>query len=353
MAFDYAAKIAALLANAEDESLSDEARASYRAKAESLMQQYRIAEEDLIATDQFAAVPVKDRIVIMEANAFGNPMAAFYRQLFSRIVRHAGIRAVFKTRENRDAIDAVVIGYEGDLAYAKMIWTAARLAFLTRIDARVDRSISDQLNCYYMRGSGMARKDIATALWGSGPKDGAAHGKVQKLYVAECAARGETPAVSGRGIQVDLFRQSYAEAFVNALGWRLSESKDAAGATGGLVLHGRKERVDEAFYKEFPHHRPATAEESRKAAEAAEASWRRILDECKNCRPEAAYLCKRHRPSEATMEDQRRWDRRANSAEARAGQRAGMAAAESVNLQRGDFTRKQETDAANRSAIQG
>jgi hypothetical protein len=355
MAFDYAAKIAALIAHAEDEANSPEARATYRAKAESMMRDYRIAEEDLIATDQFAAVPVLDKVIVMESNAYDNPLRDEYWSLFSRIARHAGIRLQGRYTGwsgDNSQLAATVVGYEGDIAYAKFIWTAARLVFLTRIDASVNRSLSDQQNCYYMRNSGLTRKEIATALWRSSATDGAAHGKVQKLYFAECAARGETPRVSGRGIQVDIYRKAYARAFVNEFGWRLNEAKDAAGTSGGgLVLHGRAERVDEAFYKEFPNMRPSSKEENEEA-------MRRMDEEeanCPDCKKTTSKSgkCKRHRPTEISEAERRRYARMTRSPEARAGSANGTEAARAVNLARG-FERTAATDApASRDAIGG
>lgn len=366
MAFDYAAKIAALIANAENEGLPPEARASYRAKAEQLMDQYRIDEEDAIARDETSAVPVMDIIIILESRAYINVLKEYYRSLFSGIAEHCGVRVAFEetygsweNRHDDSQMTARVVGYEGDIAYARFLYTAAHLAFLTRIDARVDRSLSDQLNCYYLRGSGMTRKEIAKVLWDAGPKDGQAHGKVQKLYVAECVARGETPKVSGRGIQVGIFREAYARSFVGEFNWQLTKASDAAGVKGGgLELHGRKQRVDEAFYAEFPDHRPMTPEESAERARKQREAWKRAIADCDSCQAgirrtkDAEYRCRYHRPTQWTASDQRRWERRTQGAEAQAGNRAGEAAARSVDIQRG-FNRQEAAPAANRSAIEG
>lgn len=359
MSFDYAAKIAALIAHAEDEALPEAARASYRAKAEKLMNQYRIAEEDLIATDQFAAVPVKDVITVMETGAYDNPLRNEYWRLFSLIADHAGVRVAgnyvyrdYASGDYETKLEAAMVGYEGDIAYAKFIWTAARLVFLTRIDARRNPDLSDQENAYYMRNSGMPRNLIAQALWGSAMTDGTAHGRVQKFYLAECAKRQETPRVSGRGIQVDVYRAAYARSFVNQFKWRLREASDAAGTTGGgLVLHGRKERVDEAFYREYPKHRPMSPEEAaRQDAQRAEEEAN-----CPDCAKTKSKTgkCGRHRPTQVRQSDLARWDRMNHSPEARAGSLAGHHAAAAVNLQRG-FDRKEAAAApTERGAIAG
>lgn len=341
MARDYAKLIGHLLANAEDEAQSAEARAAYRAKAEDLMREYRVAEEVALAKDSTAAVPVRVEMTIMEHGALSNPLHRYYWQIWSEVAKHCGVRTIGLRKSlpgYEMQLNAAIVGYEGDIAYAKMLWTSARLVFLTRIDASVDRNISDQLNCYYLRASGMSRKDIATALWGSEPTDGAAHGKVQKYYVAECIAREETPKVSGRGIQVGLYRESYAQGFVNELGYRLRAARDASDAASGgaLVMHDRQGRVDEAFYREFPRQRPMSAEE-RAAQEARDAAyWAELEEQERNC-PKCARAktkCRDHADRTISAADRRRYERRLYSSEAEAGMRAGAASARTVDVAR-------------------
>jgi hypothetical protein len=354
MARNYAKMIGALLANAEDEAQSEAARAAYRAKAEHLMREYRIEEEEAIASESTTAVPVADEITIMEKAAYSNPLRKYYWQMWGSIVRHCGLRTAGKYEGLRHGDDskltATVVGYEGDIRYAELLYTAARLVFLTRIDARVDRSLSDQENCYYMRGSGLSRKEIATALWGSQPTDGAAHGKVQKLYVAECAARGETPKVSGRGIQVSVYREAYARGFVGELFWRLDAASSAVDKeSGGLVLHGREDRVDEAFYSLFPNHRPQTDEERAKA----EADYAERVANCHDCKKtkHASGQCRYHRPTELTAADRKRQERMYGSAEASAGMRAGSRAASDVHIGRSGTPARRAGAAEERNAI--
>jgi hypothetical protein len=343
MAFDYAAKIGKLIAMAEDETLPDVARASYRQMAEDLMRKYRIAEEEAIATESSAAVPVSDSITIMESRAYYNPLRDYYWDMWSRIAQHCGIRTAGGYGE--DELVATAIGYEGDIRYAELLFTASRLVFMTRIDARVNPQLSDQVNCYYMRASGMSRRDIATKLWQSEATDGAAHSKVQKLYAAECILRGETPKVSGRGIQADVYRDAYARGFVNELSWRLRIASSAVDkVSGGLVLHGRKERVDEAFYAEFPKHRPMSDEEYAqqvKEREEAEAN----CSSCKSTKHESGK-CKTHRPYEVSAAMARRYDRRYHSSEARAGERAGELSARDVHIGRVGEKAPRPTEAA-------
>lgn len=350
---NYAKTIASLIANAEDENLPESARASYRAKAESMMREYRVAEEEAIATEGAATVPVRDLVTIMESRALHNTLRGQYWTMWNQIAIHCGIRIEGKYRYAEDGesrLESVAVGYEGDIRYAELLYTAARLVFMTRIDARANILLTDQENCYFMRNSGMKRNEIARALWGSAPDDGAAHGKVQKLYLAECAVREETPRVSGRGIQVDVYREAYARSFVNELGWRLHAASDAVdSAEGGLVLHGRKERVDEAFYTEFPHRRPMT-EEQRAAQDAAWDAEEADCDACAKTKSKSGK-CTRHRPSQLSAAAVRRYERLTHSPEARAGSASGQAAAKEVHIGRQTQKTNRATGSPERTAL--
>lgn len=347
---DYAKLIAGLIANAEDEANSEEARANYRLKAEQMMREYRVSEEEALATEGGeASVPVLDSVIVMERWATSNPLRSEYWRMWTTIAKHCGVRTIGKYQGNRYSEDSTLlgmaVGYAGDIKYAEMLFTTARLVFMTRIDAKVDRILTDQENCYFMRNSGMKRKAIAKALWGSADDDGAAHGKVQKLYLAECARREETPRVSGRGIQVDIYREAYARGFVNNLNDRLMRVRDAADrADGGMVLHGRSERIDEAFYVEFPQQRPASEEERAKEAAESTARWaeaERIEAECPKC-AKAKGKCREHAPRYLSAAQARKMNRAYSGPEAQAGQRAGEAAARIVDLGRSTKTQKAE-----------
>lgn len=352
--YDYASKIGALIAMSEDERLEPEVRANYRLKAEQLMREYRIAEEDAIAKDETAAEVGRFEIILVHGDAFRSDLRAHYFDIWREVARHAGVMSKIEYRyPSRDDVEtnqtvAIVYGYEIDVRLAEFLWTAASLVFVTRIDARPNSQLSDQENCYYLRNSGMPRKEIANELWGSDWKDGAAHGKVQRMYLAECEARGEKPRVSGRGLQVSLYRRAYADSFTDEFGYRLRSARDGADALGGgLVLHGRRERVQEAFWTAFPDLRPMSAEEraAREAIRLAEAAAAGPCGDCKKSKSKSG-LCAKHRPYEPTDADRRRWDRELNGPEARAGRANGAAAANAVDFSRSAGPRKQKADAA-------
>lgn len=323
MAFDYAAKIQALLANADDESLSDETRAMYRTKAEELMDKYRIAEEDALATEgSEGATPVLRDIRVTDRRMTGFDMSFHYQATFSLIANHCGVKHMFSWD---DGYVAKVVGYEGDIRYAEFLWTSALLMFATRIDPRWDDALSVAENIWRLRNAGIQRRVIADRAWGTG-HDAAARSKVQRVYLAECRRRGEEVRAAGLGHQTDTYRYAYAEGFRSTLGRRLREARDAADSVrGGLVLHGRAERVAEAFYTFFPSMRPRPYEDVSDADRQP----------CPKCSKAKSGHCRDHPAYAVTKSDLRRWARYTDSPSAQAGRASGKHAAEGVVVSRG------------------
>lgn len=323
MAFDYAAKIQGLLANADNESLSEEARATYRAKAEELMVKYRIAEEEALATDEAAASPIL-RQVRVTTGIMGN-LAQYYQLTFIDIARHCGVRLAYRWD---NGYVAHVVGYEGDVRYAEFLWTAAQLMFATRINPRWDDSLPESENIWRLRNAGIKRRTIADRAWGNG-HEAAARSRVQRVYLAECKRRGEAARAAGLGHQQETYQHAYARSFREALAYRLQTARDAVDSVrGGLVLHGRSDRVDEAFYRHFPDMRPRPTTPAPATSEAP----------CPKCAKAKSGQCRDHRSLAITKADVRRWDRMNNSPSARAGRESGVEAAQGVTIQRGFTT---------------
>jgi len=361
--------IGKLTAMAEDEANTMAARAAYAEKAERLMRQYRVDEEYVISSGQAQVLPQRFEITLVEylGSYYANSFRDNYMEIWREISNHAGLKSHTEYRYDKDGDDgvknrivAVGYGYEIDIRLAQFLWTAAHLTFATRIDVKVDPNLSDQLNCYYMRGSGMERNDIAEKLWASARTDGPAHGKVQKLYLAECAARGEQPTVGGKGFQAARYREAYAEGFCDQFGHRLRDARSAVDVQqGGLALHGRAERIAEAYYTEWEDRRPEPVDPEARAKRraASQARWdaedaERL--ECKRsgrCSRAKSGECRKHRTYHATAADRERWARQENAPERMAGRRAGVAAASSVEFRRTAGERTHKAPSAERTAL--
>lgn len=234
-----------------------------RSKAEAMMHKYRIEEEELrqnrMAHGAGDVEQPVDRFVTVCATT--NPWRDHYYTLAYYVANHVGVRTMGayryeETEQGRERVVSLhVIGFESDVAYVEMLLTGIRLTFSSLLEPKVDRSLSDADNVYRLRSSGMERIRIAEVMWGNGSH--ANNARVTKLYNAACAARGEDPKVVGRNVNAKTFRQTYADAFVTRIWSRLAAAKrDAGQESGALVLVGRKDAVDEAFYKLYPELRP-------------------------------------------------------------------------------------------------
>ena len=264
------AKIQALLAKADGTEFPEEAT-TYRAKAEQFMRDYRIEEEHLIAIDQVEIAPevhelwlgpLKDATRAKGSNGLRQSYFQEWYQLAYGAAIHSGVKIHYRWKTNPETgeygIWAVMVGYSGDLRLAELIYTNARIVFGERLEPKVDPSLSDRENVYRLRSAGITRDRVAEMLWGAAPGTRAA--QVGAWYKEECAKRGETPALDGRGISAALYRDEFARSFVDELDRRLRAARDAADSVGGaLVLHGRAERIQEAFWTEFPSLRPQAA----------------------------------------------------------------------------------------------
>lgn len=323
------ARVQKLLAVAEDPATTPEASANYREKAESLMRSYRIAEEDLIATDAFSILPTSKKVTLIERESeFGYA----YQSMWYLIAEHTGLRSVIRWEIDPETsqyhLRATAVGYASDIRYAEFLWSAARLMFGSRIEPSVDDSLSEAENVYRLRSAGIERNRISAMMWGKATHSGNA--KVTRLYVRACEERGEDPAVAGRSVNAKDYRKVYARSFVARIGARLRDARDAADSIGGAIeLGGRSERVDEAFYAIFPSYRPEPKTEEPEAEAKPE-------EPCKKCEKAKTGKCRDHRDYRLTKADLARVNRMYYSETAQRAASAGASAADLVKIDRTD-----------------
>jgi hypothetical protein len=303
-------KIRALLASAESmvKGGNTLAAESFREKAEALMIKFRIEEEQLIADAPGSIKPIRRDVDLCEwVSEFRNLLYLVWLD----IAEHTGIRTHVAWGNGK--LTAQAIGYDQDLRYADMLFTAASLVFAANLTPEVDPKLSDKENIYRLRSAGIDRQKIALLVWGhNGHHEGI---KVGRLYKEFCAEKGEEATVSGRGVSAKTYREAYARGFRDNFDGRLRRARDAAGAQGGNVeLHGRADRVEEAFYSEFPSERPEPVTEGSGSPEKA------------------------RKAKGITKSDQAKFHRLYGSETAHAARSAGRVAANRVQLTRGQHT---------------
>lgn len=261
---DMLRKVQSLLAMADNDATEPAAADNYRLTAEKIMLKYRIEEENARLFKMASGTAEKPVVVDFTFNAdFNSPYRNTYYSMLYWVCNHVGIRMAVGYRRERqeDGSDpyvdyATLVGFDSDVQTVELIYTNLRLAFSMKMEPKYNPYESDEDNVYRLRSSGMERDRIARLMWNAeNVHTGAA--RVTKLYKAACIKRGEDPKVVGRQVNVKTFRATFAEAFASEIYHRLERMRATAGLEGsGLVLAGRKEVVDEAFYERFPDRRP-------------------------------------------------------------------------------------------------
>lgn len=321
----YGAKVRALLDTADSYRAEgkNEAADSYEAKAAELMVKYRVEQEETLAHDEASEKPVQRDFNLA---GMGSKYRANYAAMWYWIAQHCEVETwqAYVYSDDGYKLMAHAVGYAGDLEYAEMLFTSARLVFTDKLEPKVDPKLSDQVNAYRLRASGMERVRVAQTLWGNTDKLFLA--RVGRLYKAECEARGEEAMLSGRGVTGKAYREQYADAFVTTLHSRLWSARQAASASGGgLVLHGRKERIKEAFYTFYPDQKPKPALE-----------YKDPRDDCAKCKAAKSGECREHHIPMGRSSAGPDY----NSVAAERGRMAGRAAARDVQVNRSAGTKE-------------
>lgn len=249
-------RIRNLLARADHPTANKHEADMCREQAEKLMRKYRIEEEALIESGD--AVVNGINVLFREVPVYnvGSKYSDVYRSLVSYAITHTGCQGVFTGSSANGERMITIVGYEADIRYAEVLYNNARLLFADRMEPKVDPNLSDMENVYRLRSSGLERRIVADRMgW---VKGGA---KVTRLYKAACEARGEEPILTGQGTMVDDYIIGYCDGFKNEFWsnlWHARQAVDAEVQNGGMVLHGREERIKEACYQRWPELRPST-----------------------------------------------------------------------------------------------
>ena len=302
-------KVEALLTRADHPNTPPAEADTARQMAERIMAKYKIEQEDLIKRGEMKVDQFNVLFKTVHVAPIDSEYAMVYRDIASYCIHHVGAVGVNKGVDLKDGVTSWIIefiGYEEDIRYAEALFMHARLMFADRMEPKRDDRLSDETNVYRMRSAGMERIRIAEVMgWGT---TGSATAKVTRMYKKACEERNEDPVLTGRSMNVKDYREAYKQGFLNRLWSNMSSARMAVEAeldSGGLVLHGRKDRILEAMYQRYPSLRPDSTPVKTKQ------------------RP-----VKYRGPSKAELN---KWERMQRGAGA-AGRDAGAAAANEVNI---------------------
>jgi hypothetical protein len=281
-------RIAALLAKADGTDNAHEADA-FRAKADELMAKYRIADEEVRQSRLASGTAAQPIVRLFPAWRAGSPYSDKYWEMLYWVCDHIGVRVTGKgtTRGDDDTLmrQVVLVGFDSDVEYAQRLYLSVALHFSATLEPKYNPALSDEENVYRLRNAGIERGRIGEIMgWGGEGTKGP--GRVTATYKKGCQAKGEDPRVIGRSINAKTYRSSFATAYSERIWTRLYEMRLASGLeSGAIVLRGRREAVDEAFYELRPDLRPSTEVAQRRP--------------CRKCERSKSGFCRDHKPRAA------------------------------------------------------
>lgn len=290
-----------------------------RMQAEALMFKYRIDAANMDGDEKAAAAltPEWREFVVCP---YGSEFQAHYVHIVRGIVSHLDCEAQFGYGEG--SVKAFVVGYEADLQVFDILQAEATAQFGKRLEPQYHRDETDAQNALRMRQGGMERNRIGVILFGASDTVNemkAKNRRVTRLIKEEAARTGvDANLLLGRGNNIKTYRTSFANAFAWEFTDRLRRMASQRSTEGTIVLGNRKEAIKEALYVRYPHLRP-TDRPRLEGGETARAK-------CAKCKGAKSGYCREHsylKPSTA---------RPRSAAYSSAGHRAGVAAAQAVNI---------------------
>lgn len=304
---------------ADDERAEPGERQAMAQKAEALMFQYKITE---LTSPETASTtrPIYRQVEILGT---ASEYDMHYRRIAVYAMDHCGLRGHMSrefTEDHRYVLIAHVVGFESDVRYFQVLYTAAALSFAGKLEPKHNTSLSDGENAYMMRAAGWEGDRIARTLWGETSKS--LRSKARRIAEAHARSIGETLDGLGKGLSPRVFRESYADEFTRTFWDRLWRLRSARGAeSGGLVLANAGKAVEELYYETFPQRRPRTVDDSHELGSRGGPGGT-----CERCNKAASGYCREHawmKPSTAKPKE---------IPYSAAGAARGRVAAESIDL---------------------
>jgi hypothetical protein len=266
-------RIRALLEKANDERNHEGEREAAFAQAQKLMDEHRI---EMAMLDYGKGTPTQLPIEY----AIKLPPSVFSDKKYSMlyyIAEHFGVKCVW------DGRTAELIGMQSSIEMMELVYTLAIMEFETKIEPVWSKEKSFDANVFALHGAGRKWVDIAHTAnrHGGNPRTGRPGSTtdgswLKAAYRRECARLGVEPRRQTQ--RHEAYQESFASSFLSTIIQRLHKMrKDADEARGGSVDHlpaimGEKEKVNQAFWKKYPHMHPDAikkrAEEYNRAREA-------------------------------------------------------------------------------------
>lgn len=334
--------VAQLLAIVASEGSSPQEREAAEIQAHKLMTKHAIDEAELRATQSESE---RRKPVVEEWEGYKAKDTTFSYQL------EAMLRAIAETNRVRAVVGyqkATLVGFSEDVAWVKELFMATQLSLVSQMVPHWNTELTVDHNIYNFKRAGFKWQSIWHTMSGHvsempcdrPPRDG---GYMIRCYKRHMKLVGDDQPI--KTSRHEAFRESFVEGFSDKLISRLrrmarEDAKEASGSGAELALRNVAEDVDTAFYDQFPHMRPMTAEESAKLRAAQEAQWaaeaevERVRWAGLTEAQKRKELEAQERVNKKNERDWARWDRQRSARYSDEGRSAGSSAASNVSLAR-------------------
>jgi Protein of unknown function (DUF2786) len=278
-------RVRALVAKAEGSGVTAEESATYRAKADELMQKYLIEEWQLAGK---APVGLKPTRIKVDIGAGDSPLLTETATLVNVIANFCKCSSVWMMGSGSYGRQeyCYVYGYESDLRYFELLFTTLYLHMSGALFPKPDPSLSEGANVREMRHAGLNWNDVAEAYgWkleerngsnttyrneaGEVKKWGQVVGRIKRLYAQEIKARGEQPFSLGRGGAGNAnFRLNAAQGYLHRISQRLRETAGKRAAGTELVLRDKSQNIADMIAEAHPDMQANAARSAKYNADA-------------------------------------------------------------------------------------
>ena len=254
---DTLSKIHKLLNLAGNNLFSEEAQAA-RAKADQLMQQYRVEQWELQYLGDVREVeePVLKTIQMPDWQYGGvdqhYELLSHLRTIFYVTARHAQCEHYLTLQ------DSSLVGYPADVRYAEMLYTYLFTQMMVKVRPTYDTNLSFEENVVKFKEAGYKWKDAHLHLSPHDPRtpnQPLTKGigvRYTKIYTNYCELHG----LHRTKANPEVYFRGFLEGFAGEVLQMFRELETRMDLEGGIVMVGRAEKVKEAYYTFYPHMRP-------------------------------------------------------------------------------------------------
>lgn len=258
---DILRKIRAMLDRADHPNTPPEEADTARRMADEMMTKFTIEqfELEMVKPGNVREKPIVRKVQYVNKDAGYDITANFYK-LFRQLAWFSGVKV-----GELGYYEATCVGYERDLDYLEILYTAVRMHMSNNLEPKASRDESWQDNLARFKRAGMKWDRIHLLLrevpgYPYSDKDYVNQGgrwgvALTKAYTDWCKAHGEHRVKD----HPEVWRRGFLEGYIQEVVNRLHEMERLrSGYTSGkeLVLANRDEELLNALWDAFPHLRP-------------------------------------------------------------------------------------------------